>query len=337
MQSPVVFVAVALAALFAVAGLLTWLVPRLFKRRPSFRKVAKRFGIAYVGTLVVVTFLVLPLLASYMISKASTRPQDRDLTETPATYGRPFREVTFSAQDGVILSGWYLEGDLDTVVAWTHGLFRDRHEVLERACKLNELGHPVLIYDLRSHGQSTPSTLTMGWSERLDALGAYEWLRAENPNGRITLIGVSMGAVATLMAAPEVSGTLIGVVAESPFNSLRETVGRHVNIFLKLPGFPFSNLFVWNLSRIGRFDANALDCTEASRRLGDIPVLLIYGGDDERMPEQGGRSLLSHLASPESRMEVFPGAGHGHAFDVDPERYVDLVHSFIERSGKTSD
>ena len=61
-----------------------------------------------------------------------------------------------------------------------------------------------------------------------------------------------------------------------------------------------------------------------------VPVLLIHGDHDHFVPCDMSREL--YAANPEKiRLEIFPGAGHGLSFLLDPERYEQLVREFSQK------
>jgi pimeloyl-ACP methyl ester carboxylesterase len=57
-----------------------------------------------------------------------------------------------------------------------------------------------------------------------------------------------------------------------------------------------------------------------------VPTLLIWGAKDPIIPLAHGRR--AHELMPNSRLEVFPGAGH-FPFNDDPERFVEVVTDFV--------
>lgn len=333
MQAAVVvlIVSLLLALLFLLAGGLAALGFRWMGWWGRTRKIFRVTAAGYLLFLPTFLFLLSPLLFSYLLVHAGTRPMDRQLRETPADYGCTYRPVRFPSRDQIQLSGWLLPGKATLpVLVVGHGLFRDRHEMLERTCHLNRSGYPALLLDFRGHGESAPAPVSLGFQERLDLLGACDFLRQETGTSRFILFGVSMGAVAALHAAPELHPGPEAIVADSPFSRLDSTVRRHVRLFLHLPVFPFADLFVWNLTRLAGFQGRDLDSLAAVRRLETTPLLLLYGSQDQRMPEDTAREIF--VAIPDSRKELyfFEGAGHGHAYRSDPQRYLNVILSFLQ-------
>jgi pimeloyl-ACP methyl ester carboxylesterase len=69
-----------------------------------------------------------------------------------------------------------------------------------------------------------------------------------------------------------------------------------------------------------------VDATDRLYLAEHVPSLIVWGERDRMIPVQHGRA--AHELMPNSRFEVFPGAGH-FPFNDDPDRFVALLHDFI--------
>lgn len=293
----------------------------------------KRILLGFLAGLVLFVTVGIPYLLALLITRAGTRPMDLELTSSPADYGLSFEEVTFPSSDGVLISAWFLPGgDRKAVVACGHGLFRSRREVLDRAAFFRRHGYDTLVFDFRRHGKSGGERTTLGYEERHDFEGAVEFLRKKRPEAPVVLYGVSMGAGAALLAARE-TPAVAAVVADSPFLNIEHTVVHHVKLIFGLPRFPIASELLWFLERRGGFDRKDFDLEAAARALGDRPVLVIAGAEDQRMPPELQRRVEAASKSPLSRFVSFEGAGHGAAYRAAPEDYEKEVLSFLERAG----
>jgi pimeloyl-ACP methyl ester carboxylesterase len=316
-----------------VLGLLCWSILYLFKFRNHGRKVLKASLFGFLCSYPVFLFLVVPVTFSHLVVNASTRPQDRQLKTTPADYGCSFSEARFHSRDALTLRGWFIEGSSQKIpIIFSHGLFRNRHEVLKRACELSHEGHSVLLFDLRNHGASQRRAISLGYQERLDVLGAKDFVIDHLGVDEVVVAGVSMGAVASIFATKESVESVAAVVADSPFDTLVETVARHTEHYLKIPSRPFSDVFIWNLTREADFSADQLNTVAAVSRV-TVPVLLIYGENDLRMTEEVAKELHNAVSSSQKQLVFFEGAGHGDAYETDPEAYVNCIVDFLADSG----
>jgi pimeloyl-ACP methyl ester carboxylesterase len=212
----------------------------------------------------------------------------------------------------------------------THGLFRSRYEMLERGLALRREGYAVLLYDLRRHGASPAEFSTIGYDERHDVAAAFQFARERAPDNHVVLLGVSMGAAATLMAAAEIRDEkLLAVVAESSFLSFADTARHHIKL-IGLPTFPFATLLIKFTSWRLNFAAEDYDLLRATGKISR-PVLFIGGSRDTRMPTATVLEPL-YAAAPGAgkRKLIVEGATHGRAYDESPENYVKAVNEFVE-------
>ena len=297
------------------------------------RKRWKKILLGFIGALLLFVTVGVPYLLTVLITRAGTRPMDLELTSSPADYGLQFEEVTFDATDGVALSGWFLPGgDRKAVVVCGHGLFRSRREVLDRAAFFRQRGYDTLVFDFRRHGTSGGELVTLGYQEARDFEGAVEFLRKRRPDAPVVLYGVSMGAGAALLAARE-TPEVAAVIADSPFLNIEHTVVHHVKLIFGLPRFPFASELLWFLEMRGGFDREDFDIESAAAALGDRPLLVVAGGEDDRMPAELQKRVAEASKSPLSRFVGFAGAGHGAAYRVATEAYQREILSFLERAG----
>ena len=304
------------------------------KPRRRWRRILKRVIITLIILAFVLVFLVFPLGLAMLVTGAGTRPMDRNLTETPATFGLQFKDVEFQAADGVKLSGWLVPSrDKRTTIVYSHGLFRSRRELLERAVEFTKLGYGALMYDSRNHGLSGPARVGLGYNERLDVEGAVRFLReSEHTADNIVLFGISMGATAALLAAAD-TPEAAAVISDSSFLSFKDTVDHHVKLFLRLPPFPVANELRFFIERRAGFDGAQFDVRDAVKRIGDRPILFIAAANDRRMPPEIAEQLYQAAVSPKRDLLIVDGPGsevHAHAFQANPKAYVEKVSGFLE-------
>jgi fermentation-respiration switch protein FrsA (DUF1100 family) len=284
-------------------------------------------------TLVALTLVFVFFVAPYWLADAittfGTRPMDLELTSSPADFEIEFEDVAFSSTDGVPLKGWYLGGgDRGASIVCSHGLFRSRREVLDRAVLLRKAGFNVLLADFRRHGKSGGDRVTLGFKERLDVEGAIRFLQDRNPHDRILLFGVSMGAAASLLAAAESLEVRL-VIADSSFLSFEHTVTHHLKLFFGLPRFPLADELIFFIERRAGFQKENFDLEKAVAEIGDRPILFIAGGEDERTPIELQRRLYQAAKSPLSRLVIIDGATHGAAYRTRPEAYREALLGFL--------
>jgi fermentation-respiration switch protein FrsA (DUF1100 family) len=305
-------------------------------KSPRWRRILKRTIIGLVIIAVILVFGVFPWALAALVTGAGTRPMDRKLTETPASYGLQFKDIEFQTSDGVRISGWLVPSrDKHATIVYSHGLFRSRRELLERAMDLCKLGYGALLYDQRNHGASGSARVTLGYNERFDVEGAVRYLLDEaHTTDKIVSFGISMGASAALLAAAE-TPEIEAVISDSSFLSFNDTVDHHVRGLLRLPAFPFSNELKFYIERRGGFDGSQLNALDAVRRIGDRPVMFIAAAHDRRMPPAIAEQLYQACSSSKRDLLVVEGPEdnvHGHAYHANPKLYVDRVAAFLQNA-----
>src|SRR5262249_25493143 len=120
----------------------------------------------------------------------------------------PYENVSFLSRGQVYrVYAFYFQGGKGYPALITaHGYKGNRYGEgdVERAVALHAVGYAILSVDLSDNGGDTVGNgrISMGYSERWDVLGAYDYLltRGFAPD-RIGLEGVSMGAATVILAA----------------------------------------------------------------------------------------------------------------------------------------
>lgn len=307
------------------------------KPKPKPRRwwrVIKRVAITLIIIAVVLVFGVFPYWMASVVTTARTRSMDRQLTDTPASYGAQYRDVEFQTGDGVRLSGWLLPSrGKGVTIIYSHGLFRSRRELLQRAVDMWGLGYGALLYDARNHGESGPATVSLGYFEKQDVVAAIQYLReSEKSADSIVLYGISLGAVTALRAAAE-TPEVKAVVSDSAFLSFEDTTNHHVSLFLRLPAFPLANVTRYFIERRAGFDGAQLSAVEAVKNLGSRPAMFIAGQSDKRMPPDIARRLYEASQSPKRDLLIVDADQsnvHGHAYQAAPALYVSRVDQFLK-------
>jgi pimeloyl-ACP methyl ester carboxylesterase len=259
------------------------------------------------------------------------------LKDTPADFQVPYEDVVFEARDAIQLSGWFVPPKSKRVILiGTHGLFRNRVELLSRTMNLARDGYGALLYDSRSHGTSGKALVSFGYYEKNDVLGALQYLRRryqDTPEPPcFVLMGVSMGAVASLEAAAETKG-FGAIILDSPFLSLPETVAHHTWLYFKLPRYTFPPIFLFWFERLAGFNPDRLDCRKALQKIEPVPILIIASEGDQRMGPGVARELYGLSTSSGKKLKIFgKEVGHGAAARLHPDEYHALLKDFLEQA-----
>lgn len=237
---------------------------------------------------------------------------------TPASFELPFEDVTLRAADGVELRGWWVPAAQNRgTVVLVHGLNRQRIEMVRKVPFLHGLGWNALLFDLRHHGASAGDVSSFGWYERQDVAAAVAYARSR-ARGPVVLWGVSLGAATATLAAAE-DASIAGLVCDSSYRSVRDTVRHHVQLFRErwwgalVPAWPTADLAVYWIGRDAGFDPDTVDVVAAAHKLASRPCLFVCNSGDRRMPQEIAFELKA-AAGARARVLVVPGTSHGGAY-----------------------
>ncbi len=297
-----------------------------------------RILLSVAALLLLVAFSLPMAVGALLASFAGTRPQDREDRATPGDFGNSYRTVLLESEDGVRLSSWLIRAQdpAGCSVVLAHGLFRSRHEVLDRAAYLVRRGCHALTLDLRRHGESAGDHTSLGYFESLDVVAGARFLRREYPRDRLYLLGVSMGGAAAARAGALIVDDIAGVVLDSTFRNAPEVVDRYAELLLGLPPFPAGDLTLIGLGLTAGFEPGEMDVEKFSARLGagDVPILVIAGDEDRRAPTDVQAAVFRANGHPASRMIVVEGATHGRPCVVNPRICEAALAEFLGLRGE---
>lgn len=262
--------------------------------------------------------------------EAMVRPAPSSICcQTPADANLPYQNITFTSNDGVTLSGWYIPSHNRAAIILLHGFGENRLQMLTRAEFLARHDYGVLFYDLRAHGVSGGNLRTSGWLDVNDVDAAVSFLQSQedvDPH-RIGIMGFSYGAQISLRATGR-NDALKAVVADGPGLAREEDAPPPISLFERV-----SPVLTWGIDRF--FELRTGVCTppgvvDLIPKIAPRPVLLIATGQDSselRISE----NYYAHAGEPKTLWEI-PEAGHGGGLAARPEEYEQTVISFFNQS-----
>lgn len=260
---------------------------------------------------------------------------------TPASFNLPFEEVSFPAADGVPLMGWWVPApEARGTVVLIHGLNRSRIEMVKKVPFLHGQGWNALLFDLRHHGASGGNVSSFGWFEKNDAEGAKAYSESRS-KGPVVFWGVSLGGATAVLAAAD-DPTVAGVVCDSSYRSLPDTVAHHLQLFrgfrwwLRIvPSWPVGNEVLFWMGHRGGFDPRAVNVQAAAERLAGRPVLFVCNSADRRMPPDIAFDLKT-AAGERAKVLVVPGNTHGEAYRDGKPAYESAVADLLRAAAESA-
>lgn len=276
--------------------------------------------LAFVG-MIVLSLALIPLLAT--LHPLRTVPK-----RTPMALGLPYEEVTFQTADGLRLRGWLIpHPEARGNVICCHGHGRNRGHWIALWPMLHAMKLNVLAFDFRGHGESPGDTCTLGQWETEDVMAAEEFLRHRHPGKPGLLVGISMGASASLRSLPRIPWVQ-GVWSEGAHAHLGPVVENELILLpwlLRQPLLATYKTLAW------------LDCGVVVDRLNPaeavgrsiVPVHVCHGEADAFVPLEEGRKLASACQGPCETWFV-PGATHHNIRQRNAREYQERFQAWLE-------
>lgn len=194
-------------------------------------------------------------------------------------------------------------------------------------------GVNCLLPDLRGFGKSEGKYIGYGMDDRLDIVEWIKYIVERDPEARIALHGMSMGAATTLMTTGEkLPENVKAAIADSAYSTLREQFAATYKSF-KYSFIPVPIALA--LSRIiirlrAGYDINNVSCLKAVAK-STTPTLFIHGDDDTFIDPQMC-SRLYEAASCKKQYCLILGAGHIEGVVKDPMNYWNKVEGFLAKT-----
>ena len=242
----------------------------------------------------------------------------------------PYKEYSVRSFDGLTLRGKYYEyqkgAPIDVLFHGYRGTaLRDLSGGVARCMMLK---HNVIVVDHRGSGESDGNVITFGINESKDVEKWVELvLREIDPNAKIILGGISMGAATVMIAsAKKFPENVVGEVADCGYTSAEEII-KKVVVDTGLPPkllYPFIKL---GARIFGRFDINEVSPIESVKN-SRIPIIFFHGESDGFVPHEMSVENYNACAS-QKKMVMVKGADHGLAFPADQQGYVDAIAEFF--------
>jgi fermentation-respiration switch protein FrsA (DUF1100 family) len=233
---------------------------------------------------------------------------ERQLVATPEQFGLRYESVSFNAQDGIALSGWYVPAqDERAVLLFFHGNAGNISHRMLSLQVFNRLRLSTLIFDYRGYGHSAGRPDETGTYR--DAEAAWRFLVEQRgiPPSRIIIFGRSLGAaIATYIASRHTPRALI---VESAFTSVPDLAARF---------YPFMPVR-W----LTRFHYTTKDYLARV----SCPVLVVHSREDDIVPVEHGYALFEAAQAPKDFFQI--NGSHNDALLVTGQRYANGLDRFL--------
>lgn len=295
----------------------------------------RKFLIA-VTALIVILICAGYFVGNYFVNFALKTPPpataniaDPNLKAPPAP-NFPSEIWTLTSADGFKLHATYYEparGSHDWAIL-VHGYGRDQTFANDYAEEYLKRGYNVLTPDLRGCGTSEGIYLTMGTLESRDVVLWAEKIVERDPDAKIILHGVSMGAATVMMSAALQPKNLVAVVEDCGYTSAYEMFTAQLDKIFGLPEFPIMPIVdVVSRIKVGVAISDAAPI-ESVKKIS-VPILFIHGDADKLVPYEMMDRLFNATTSTVKEKFTVEGAGHADAKPKNPTAYFDRVFKFL--------
>ena len=280
--------------------------------------------------LVLLTVFVVVSLGLFAMLYRHAHPSRVVSEENPSTLFTRYENAEFVSPDGVSLNGWWLPGkDGMPALILCHDRGSSRASVMGLATSLSELDYSILLFDFRGHGASSGSS-SFGVLEKRDLLGATDWIGANTKadGSRIGIVGIGMGAYASILAAAE-RPQVRALVLDSPYPVASSEFAAN-----RLPpGLLHDVVARWSrgiYDLVYRVHSSEETAATPLRGLGDRDLLFLAPKDRDPVV-QAVRGLFDTV--PESKnndknLEILTATRTQTLYDKDRKAYDDAVRGF---------
>lgn len=264
---------------------------------------------------------------------------------TPEDLNMPYQEVQFFTEDGVSLTGWFIQQTSRgqpsrRVVVCCHPYNSSKSNLLGVAKGLWDRRYSVFMFDFRSFAH-TPTSQSVGFLEQRDARAAVACAKRTAPEGsEVALIGASMGGAVALLVGHEAEVGAVGIATDCAFASLMDVLETRVARTLYLPNFAARGIVqladhlnpLFNGYRLSAVSPATAVAIGGSDRASEVPLLLIHGDDDSIVTISQAHTIHSAAATPPTTKTLFvvQRCQHIGCFFRDRPTYLKLLADFFD-------
>lgn len=219
----------------------------------------------------------------------------------------------------------------DCTVILVHGYKSSVFSMMDFARHYYERGWNILLIEQRAHGSSEGRYIGMGALEQYDVLKWMDFILLQNPNTKIILHGLSMGAATTMLVTGNISlpENLVAAIEDCGYSSIVSEFSGQIKDRFGIPSFPILPVASLVSKIRAGFFFGVGNCIKAVSR-SKIPTVFIHGDADTFVPF----SMLDEIyeaASCDKQRLVVHGAEHAKSVEIAPEIYWQAVDEFVEK------
>lgn len=261
-----------------------------------------------VGALVLILVCAAVLLIAWKMLYDVVGTRVGEAYNNPGDFGLAYDDFACETEDGIHIEGWYIPCDkAAATVLMLNGDQGRRDSLLAHARMFYDAGYACATFDYRHHGTSGDDAITYGARENYDVIAATEYLQENGLiEGKFIIFGISMGASAALIAAPElkdVDGYILNCAYAEFDIAFRDGIEN-----IGLPRFPVYYVARMFFQLLTGVDVKSIRPVDYADEL-NAPVLVIQAGRDAITRPVNGE-LIFEAAKEPKEYAYFPEADH---------------------------
>lgn len=248
-------------------------------------------------------------------------------TKTPEDFAMNYQEMAIISEKNKKLFSWFIATEKSApLIIIMHGWGSNSEDMLPIAAVFYQAGINVLLLDSRCHGKSDGDTYSALPRFAEDIHHAVDRAKKTLPfNGKVILLGHSVGAGATLYAASK-RNDISAVISISAFGHPQWLMTRYFQEF-KLPGLLIKFLLSyiqWVISH--RF--NEIAAVNSIKKI-QIPTLVVHGTHDNTVPIEDAHLIQNNNKN--GYLLIVDGADHESVDKL--ETHGELLIDFLKKAG----
>ncbi|MCP4230620.1 MAG: alpha/beta fold hydrolase [bacterium] len=288
---------------------------------------------SFVGLVVAALACIVVLLIVWKLLYGVVGTRVGEAYNDPGDYGLVYEDFVCETEDGIHIEGWYIPREnAAATVLMLNGDQGRRDSLLGHARMFNDAGYACATFDYRHHGKSGDDAITYGAREKYDVIAATEYLQEKGfIEGKFIVFGISMGASAALMTAPDLSG-VDGYILNCAYAEF-DIAFRNGIENMGFPQFPFYYIARMFFKLLTGVDMKSIRPVDSADEL-DAPVLVIQAGRDVITRPVNGEMIFEAAEEPKE-YAFFPEAEHivieDEADNIQNPEYIETVLGFIDK------
>lgn len=231
-------------------------------------------------------------------------------------------DLDLKSYDGLRLHAIKTQANDDhKIVILLHAVNNDHYGILHQAHIFSDLGYDTVMCDMRAHGKSEGEYTSLGFKEGIDLAEYVQELVKLDPQVKIGLYGISLGAQAVLQyLIHDIKENIEFIIVEGAFISPYEQLAKRFTDRLLFKGIDD------NYRRTIGVNLDEVDAFEAVMN-NNVPILFLHAKDDPIVDSSNAEILHAGNYGPK-KLYLFDSKTHlGNYLAND---YPKVIENFIK-------